>query len=90
MSITESDTLPVGKHATLNGVFKPSTMVLSINDQFVPIGRRRNNSIGSLCLMGGKIQTNGKWVNVSSNVHILPMGQTLANLATVSTVDSVQ
>lgn len=54
MSITESDTLPVGKHATLNGVFKPSTIELSINDQFVPAGRRQKSSIGSLYLMGEK------------------------------------
>lgn len=48
MSITESETLPVGKHATLNGVSKPSTSVLSILFQYVPVGRIRNSSIGSL------------------------------------------
>lgn len=49
-SITESETLPVGKHATPNDVSKPSTVSLLNFNQSVPFGKSLNNSRGSFYL----------------------------------------
>lgn len=47
-SITDSDAFPIGKHATANGVSKPSTLLLSICNQAFLLGKLYwNRSRGS-------------------------------------------